>query len=91
MFMATNKVLPYKPTHPGEILKDELEARGIKQKDFVKEIGLPATVLNELIKGKRSITVDTAILLEAALGIDAKFWMNFQTQYTYMDLKKNEK
>lgn len=79
--MATNKVLPYKPTHPGEILKDELEVRGIKQKDFAKEIGLSVTVLNELIKGKRSVTADTAVLLEAALGIDAKFWMDFQTQY----------
>lgn len=89
--MATNKVLPYKPTHPGEILKDELGARGIKQKDFAKEIGLPATVLNELIKGKRSITADTAILLEAALGIDAKFWMDFQTQYDLDDAAIQQK
>lgn len=79
--MATSKILPYKATHPGEILKDELEAREIKQKVFAKEMGIPATVLNELIKGKRSITADSAILLEASLGIDAKFWMDFQTQY----------
>ena len=79
--MATKNTLPYKATHPGEILKDELDAREIKQKDFAKEIGMPVTALNELIKGKRSITADTAILLEASLGIDAKFWLDLQNQY----------
>ena len=66
-----NDLRPYMPTHPGEVLKDELQARGISQKKFSSLIGVSYTMLNEILNGKRPISADMSLLLEAALGIDA--------------------
>ncbi len=65
----------------GEILKDELVARGIKQKDFANDIGMSATQLNEILAGKRGISAEVAIILEKALSINASFWNNLQAEY----------
>ena len=73
--------IPFKETHPGTLLKDELDARNIQQAEFAIEIGMQKTMLNEIIKGKRPITPDLAIILESALEIPADYWMRFQTQY----------
>lgn len=70
----------YNTVHPGEILRDELEKRGVKQKDFASTIGMPAPVLNDIINGKRGVTPDIAILLEAALGKDAASWLRLQAE-----------
>ena len=72
---------PFKAVHPGGILKEELEARGIKQKDFACQIGMQPTHLNALIKGKRNISPDVADKLERELGIPASFWMSLQSSY----------
>lgn len=74
-------VTPIKATHPGEILLDEMQANGYSQVDFANLIGMQKTQLNEIIKGKRDINADTAILLEKALGIDAEYWMELQKNY----------
>ena len=70
----------YTTIHPGEILRDELDAREIKQKDFATTLGMPASVLNQLIQGKRSITPDIAVLLESTLGIEASHWLRLQAE-----------
>lgn len=75
------QITPYRATHPGEVLKDELKARDIRQKDFAQDIDMQPTMLNEVIKGKRSVTADIALLLEEALDIPADFWLHFQDQY----------
>ena len=84
--MATNakSIVPAIATHPGSVLKKELKARGIKQKDFAKAIGMPAPNLSELIKGKRNVTEAIAIKLEEALGIPFQNWMNLQNRYHYV-------
>ena len=64
--------------HPGEMIKDEIEYRGISQKALAAEIGLPASVLNEVLNGKRAVTTEYALLLEAALGIEADLWLRLQ-------------
>lgn len=79
--MKTNTTTPYKATHPGTLIADEIEARGLKQKDVAMELGVANTYLNEVIKGKRAITADFALLLEKSFGISAEYWMRFQTQY----------
>ncbi len=79
--MIANNLTPFEPTHPGEILREEIECRGITQTQLAKEIGVKVSLLNELINGKRNFTVEYALLLEAALGIDADFWLNMQTSY----------
>ena len=66
--------------HPGEVLRNELEMRGIKQKDFATTVGMPASVLNDIVQGKRSITPEIAILLEAALGKNASSWLTLQAE-----------
>jgi HTH-type transcriptional regulator/antitoxin HigA len=86
--MTTNTITPFKATHPGTLIKDELEVReDITQKDLAMMLGVKPSFLNEIIKGKRPITADIAILLEKALGISANYWMNFQSQYE-IDLAK---
>jgi len=76
-----NDIVPFEATHPGEILKDELEARGIKQKDFAQAIGIPSSNLNEILKGKRGINANLAMKLHKELGISYDFWMNLQASY----------
>ncbi len=84
--MVTNakSIVPAIVTHPGSILKKELKARGIKQKDFARAIGMPAPNLSELIKGKRNVTETIAIRLEDELGIPFQNWMNLQNRYYYV-------
>ncbi len=66
--METNakNIIPVNATHPGSVLKCELQERGIKQKDFARAIGMAAPNLSELIKGKRHVTEAIAIKLEEA-------------------------
>ena len=75
--------------HPGEMIKDEIEYRGIPQKALAAEIGLPASVLNEVLNGKRAVTTEYALLLEAALGIEADLWLRLQTEYNKQVAKSN--
>ena len=74
--------------HPGEVLAEELEARGIVQKDFASLVDMRPPHFNELLKGKRHISALLALKLEIQLGIDAKFWMRLQVDY---DLKQARK
>ena len=68
-------------TQPGEILKEELEARGISQKKFSEVLSVPYTQLNEILNGKRPVTTDFALMVEAALGINPELLINMQTRY----------
>jgi len=77
----SHDTIPFRATHPGYILKDELEARGIKQKDFAKSIEMHSSHLNEIIKGKRDINASIAMKLERELNISYDFWMNLQSNY----------
>lgn len=80
--MERNTSISFEPTHPGTLIRDELEVRPeIKQKELAKKLGVKASFLNEVIKGKRPITADLAVLLEKALDIPADYWMWFQAQY----------
>ena len=54
--MIANNLKPYQPTHPGEVLKDELIYRGISQRGLAKEIGVSYSAFNEMLNGKRSLT-----------------------------------
>ena len=69
------------PTHPGDVLKEELEYRKISQKKFSEVLGVSYTMLNEILNGKRPVTSDFALMVEAALGINAEVLVNMQTRY----------
>jgi HTH-type transcriptional regulator/antitoxin HigA len=81
MSNSTTEHPPRKATHPGTVLQRELEAREMKQSDLAAELDIAASHLNEIIKGKRPITAELAVLLEAALEIDAQYWNNSQASY----------
>ncbi|MCF0208764.1 MAG: ImmA/IrrE family metallo-endopeptidase [Bacteroidaceae bacterium] len=80
---------PWIATHPGTILKYELEEREISQKDFAVMIEMQKSHLNELIKGKRPMTPAIADKIEAVLGISSVSLVNLQNQYEY-DLRQIE-
>lgn len=73
---------PNNPFHPGEILIGEfLEPMGMTQAAFARQLGWTKARLNELIRGKRGITAESALDLAEALGTSPKLWMNLQATY----------
>lgn len=77
------------PTHPGEVLKDEIEARGISQRQLAESMGLGYSVLNEILNARRPLTAKTALMFEAALGIPADSLMYLQTKYNMQTARKD--
>lgn len=73
---------PVNPFHPGEILLEEfLLPMGMTQVVLAEKLGWTKAKLNELIRGKRGITAETALDLAEVLGTSAKLWMNFQSTW----------
>lgn len=88
--MIANNLTPAYPTHPGEILKDEIEYRGISQRKLAEQMGLTYSVLNEILNARRPMTEKTALLFEAALGVDAEPLMRLQLKYNMQTTRKDE-
>ena len=81
--IPTNRIA----THPGKILFHEfLEPMEITQTFLASHLGIPIQRINEIIRGKRGITPETAWLLSQALNTSSEFWMNLQAQH---DLSAN--
>ena len=68
-------------THPGAILKEELEVRGLSSNAFALRLRVPPQRIQEIVAGKRSISPETALRLEASLGTPARLWLNMQAAY----------
>lgn len=75
---------------PGDFLRDELEERGWTQADLAEIVGRPVGTVNEIIKGKRKITPETARGLSSALGTSAEFWMNLESAYQLSKVSAGE-
>ena len=71
----------YTPTHPGEVLKDEIEYRKISQKKLAEQMGVSYKVLNDILNGRRTLTTTTAMMFEAALDVHADSLMRLQLKY----------
>ena len=70
------------PTHPGEMLLEEfLKPLGVSQSAFAIRLGVSFPRLNEIIRGKRSVTPDTALRLARVLGMSADFWLGLQQDW----------
>ncbi len=70
------------PTHPGEILLEEfLIPMSVSQVAFAAHIGVPIQRVNEIVRGKRGVSPETAWLFAEALGTSPEFWLNLQTNY----------
>ena len=88
--MIANNLTPFEPTHPGELIKDELEAMNLTQAKLAESIGVKPSLLNEIIKGKRSVNTEIALLLEAAINIPADLLLNLQNDYNMQIVKSDD-
>jgi len=68
-----------RPTHPGEIFREDfLVPLGITQKDAAEKLRISYPRMNEIVKGKRAVTPDTALRLARFTGTEPEFWLNLQ-------------
>ena len=88
--MIANNIEPAFATHPGSILKDEIEYRGITQHKLSQQMGLPYSALNEILNGHRPLTEKTALLFEAVLGIEAEPLLALQMEYNLRKMRKDK-
>ena len=78
--MMTSQKLP--PVHPGEILLEEyLKPLGISQNKLGRDLNVPAQRINDIVRGQRAITVDTALRLARYFHTSPQFWLNLQSRY----------
>lgn len=77
------------PIHPGEVLREDfLIPLGLSEYRVAKDIGVPPRRINEIIKGKRALTVDTALRLERYFGWPAEVWLNLQSHHDQQTVKE---
>jgi len=89
--MIANNIEPYYPTHPGDVLKDEIEYRGISQKKLAAAMDVPYTLLNEVLNGKRQLNAELALLIEATLDLPAEPLLKMQARYNMIVTKRSGK
>ena len=71
-----------RPVHPGEILREDyLSESGMSANALAKALKVPAPRINEVLRGRRGISADTALRLARYFGTTAQFWLNLQTAY----------
>ena len=88
--MIANNLTPFEPTHPGELIRDELEANGLTQAKLAESIGVKPSLLNEIIRGKRGVNTEIALLIEAAMNIPADLLLNLQSDYNMQKTKSDD-
>jgi antitoxin HigA-1 len=87
----SNMTNSFQPYHPGELLKEELKCRQIKQKEFAHKYGISYTTLNEVLNAKRPVSTNFALLIEAALGISADLLMRIQISYNIQTARQDKR
>lgn len=87
--MLANDMTPAFPTHPGDVLKNEIEYRGISQRQLAEEMGIAYSALNEILNARRPVTEKTALLFEAALGVNAEPLFKMQMRYNLQSTKND--
>ncbi len=78
----------FEQVHPGAVLREELEARGLSANAFALKLRVPPQRIQDIVAGRRGISPDTALRLEASLGTPARLWIDMQSGY---DLYRAEK
>ena len=87
--MIANNLTPAYPTHPGEVLKEEIEYRKISQRKLSEQMGISYKILNDILNCRRPVTTQTAMLFEAALDIPADSLMRLQLKYNMQQAAAN--
>jgi len=88
--MMTNTYQSDLAIHPGEFLEETLEELGMSQAELAHRLGRPAQAINEIIKGKKSITPATALELEDVLGIPSHIWIGLESEYQIVLARQEE-
>lgn len=88
--METNRYISDLAIHPGEFLEETLEAIGMSQAELSDRLGRPVQAINEIIKGKKSVTPTTALELEDVLGIPSHIWIGLESEYQIIIAKQAE-
>jgi addiction module HigA family antidote len=81
----------FRPVHPGELLKEEIEYRGVSQRKIASQMEMSYSVVNEIINGQRPLTPNSALMFEAALGVEADTLMHMQLKYNMQIARKDKK
>jgi HTH-type transcriptional regulator / antitoxin HigA len=80
--VTRTKAYPNIAIPPGEFLLEEIQARGLTQKELARRMGRPINAINEIINGRKAITAETALQLEEVMPeIPARFWLNLETDF----------
>jgi len=69
------------PSHPGDTLADELEARGLSANALALKLRVPANRITDIVRGKRALTAETALRLGRFFGTGARLWVDLQAAY----------
>ncbi len=78
------------PIHPGEILMDEfLKPMGISLSELARKLGVPTGRVSQIVRGKRTVTADTALRLGKYFGVSAETWLDLQSDYDLRLAGKN--
>ena len=88
--MIANNLTPAYPTHPGEVVKDEIEYRKISQRKLAEQMAISYKALNDILNGRRPMTTATAMMLEAALGVPADSLMRLQLRYNMQQATRDK-
>lgn len=87
--LSSSTMYPSELIHPGELIRDEISARGITQKELASAMGVSYTVFNEILNGKRPVTTEYALLLQAALDTPAYIWIRMQEEYNLRKIQQS--
>ena len=88
--MIANNLTPFNPTHPGELLKEEIEYRGLSKRLLAEQMGISYSTLNAMLNCKQPVTTEYALLFEAALGIKSNLFIGLQTRYDEQTARQNK-
>ena len=88
--MIANNLDPFRPTHPGEVIKDEIEYRHITQKELAERMEVSYNILNDVVNGKRAMSSKFALLFAAVLGIPAHTLTGLQADYDLQIAKRDQ-
>lgn len=77
-------------THPGQVLRAELEARQMSANRLALEIRVPANRITSILRGERAVTAETAVRLGRYLGTGPDFWMHLQAGYDISVVQKQK-
>ncbi len=79
---SANEMTSLELIHPGEVIEDEITARNPKQKELAGRMGVSYSVFNGILNGRRPLTAEYALMLEAILGTKASIWIGLQADYS---------